>query len=80
MTKPDFIAIAVDCYASDMVVQSTAQALDEVYNAGLERAAEIADGNRCAIRMTRDDDVQRWCADNIAAAIRAEKEKTDGTA
>jgi hypothetical protein len=57
---------------------TTIQSLREAYAAGLERAAEIAEARGDAFK---DSSVTIACeAHIIAETIRAEKEKTDGTA
>ena len=70
--KPDFERIARGLCSEWQNFPSTVAALRAAYDAGLERAAEIAE-------ETEEDGEPKYnraCYD-IATAIRAEKEKTD---
>lgn len=78
MTKPDFAMWGEELDVPQCNGESIAQALSEAYAAGLERAAEIADERGDAFK---DSSVTIACeAYIIAETIRAEKEKTNGTA
>ncbi len=81
MKKPDFKKaarmIAPDYYPERLA--KATQALREAYAAGLERAAEIAETGTPMPMGYRADTSDAWVAaqDRIAAAIRADREKTD---
>ena len=92
MTKPDFEKTADDLWEncpSDPMPPDIIKALRAAYadgdnqgfNRGLERAAEIAQSVRAPASIGRDHGRHHEAgAQSAARLIRAEKEKTDGTA